>query len=325
MAVYTAVAADDAAALLRRLGLGELRRLDGIRSGIENTNYFVDSSQGRWVLTLFERLGPHEVPYFLGLMEHLAAQGLPVPRPMPDGSGHLLHQVAGKPAALVTRLDGSPIDAPDVAHTAQLGTMLGRLHRAALQAPVERPHGHGLAWWTQAAQRVQGHLEAETRSLLQAELAFQTEVASSAAAQGIPRGAIHADLFRDNVLFAPASADGADTISGLLDFYFAGTEALLFDVAVCLNDWCVDASTGRLVEERAAALTEAYQAERPWAHGEWRLLPAMLRAAALRFWLSRLCDWHLPRPASLLEPKPPEHFERILRERIAQPWLPPKT
>lgn len=327
MAVYTAVAADEAAALLRRLGLGELRRIEGIRSGIENTNYFVDSSQGRWVLTLFERLDAQEVPYFLGLMEHLAAQGLPVPRPMPDGSGQLLHRVAGKPAALVTRLEGSPIDAPDIAHAAQLGAMLGRLHRASVQAPVHRPHGHGLAWWQQAAARVRDHLDTDTRALLQAELVFQTEVAASAAAQALPRGAIHADLFRDNVLFAPkpGSDAGEDLISGLLDFYFAGTDALLFDVAVCLNDWCVDAASGRLVEEPAQALTQAYQAERPWAHGEWRLLPAMLRAAALRFWLSRLCDWHLPRPASLLVPKPPEPFERILRERIAQPWLPSKN
>ncbi len=320
MAVYTDVAFDDASALLASLGLGRLLKLHGIRSGIENTNYFATTDQGEWVLTLFERLPRQELPYYLRLMRHLAAQGLPVPWPQGASEDRLVHTLAEKPAAVVTRLSGSPVGAPGVTHCAQLGRLLGRLHVGAQGFPAHQPHARGLAWWMQTLPQVLPHVTPDESALLQQELQFQQNIADSPAGQALPRGHIHADLFRDNAMFEETLT--GPRLSGVLDFYFAGVDAWLFDVAVCLNDWCIDDATGRMDDERAAALVAAYRNEREWAHGEWRLLPAMLRAAALRFWISRLWDWHLPREASLLTPKDPGHFERVLRQRIDNPWLP---
>lgn len=321
MAVYTAVEHDEAARLLASLGLGRLLSLRGILSGIENTNYFATTDRGDWVLTVFERLPRAELPYYLRLMRHLAAAGIPVPWPQgPDEHG-LVHTLAGKPAAVVTRLSGSPLTSPSAEACAEVGAMLGRMHRAAEGLALDQPHGRGLTWWRSTLPEVLPHVSAAQADLLRSELAHQEAVAASPAGQALPRGAIHADLFRDNALFE--SVDGGPAhLSGFLDFYFAGTDALLFDVAVCLNDWCVDEATGRLETDRAQALVDAYRRLRPWAHGEWRLMPTMLRGAALRFWISRLWDWHLPREASLLTPKDPTHFERILCERIDNPWIP---
>jgi homoserine kinase type II len=166
------------------------------------------------------------------------------------------------------------------------------------------------------------HVSAEQRSLLTEELAFQQQLAASALGAALPRGPIHADLFRDNVMFDDTG--GEDRLCGFFDFYFAGTDMLLFDLAVCLNDWCSDPASGRLVEDRAAALVAAYDRTRELTGAERRALPASMRAAALRFWLSRLWDWHLPREAALLQPKDPAQLERVLRERIAYPWHPPR-
>ena len=320
MAVYTEVSFAEADALLQRLGLGALTELAGIRSGIENTNYYASTARGQWVLTLFERLPRAELPYYLRLMQHLASHGIPVPAPQADAGGELVHTVAGKPASVVTRLPGSHRLAPDATHCTQVGRMLARMHLAGLSAPVSHPHGRGLAWWAETVPVVLPHLQPAQASLLVDELAFQQALADSPAGQALPRGPIHADLFRDNVMFDDTA--GPDTLCGFFDFYFAGTDWLLFDVAVCLNDWCCDLSSGALDEARAAAFVAAYRSERELTHGEIRALPALLRAAALRFWISRLWDWHLPRDAALLVPKDPTHFERVLRDRIARPWHP---
>lgn len=321
MAVYTDVGFDEADRLVRRLGLGALTDLRGIRSGIENTNYYATTARGQWVLTLFERLPREQLPYYLRLMEHLARHGIPVPAPQADDRGEILHTVAGKPAAVVTRLPGSHRLAPGADHAAQVGAMLARAHLAGTDFSFSQPHLRGLAWWHEVAPAVLPHLQPEQASLLSAELAFQDEVAASAAGQALPRGHIHADLFRDNVMFDATA--GEDRLCGFFDYYFAGVDALLFDVAVCLNDWCCQLDTGVLDHERASAFMAAYQGVRPLVSAELRLLPALLRAAALRFWLSRLWDWHLPRSASLLQPKDPVQFERVLRQRIANPWHPP--
>jgi homoserine kinase type II len=320
MAVYTEVAFEQADALCQRLGLGALTELQGIRSGIENTNYYASTTRGQWVLTLFERLAAEQLPYYLQLMQHLAAHGVPVPAPQPDAAGELVHRVAGKPASVVTRLPGSHRNAPDAPHCAQVGEMLARMHVAGGSFAMQQPHMRGLAWWQQTGPVVLPHLAPEQAELLRDELGFQQTLAESAAGLALPRGPVHADLFRDNVMFDDTA--GPDTLCGFFDFYFAGTDALLFDVAVCLNDWCIDQQSGALVEARAAAFTSAYAGARPFTHGEQRLLPAMLRAAALRFWISRLWDWHLPRDAALLQPKDPTHFERVLRASIANPWHP---
>ncbi len=322
MAVYTEVSFAEADHLLRSLGLGELTDLHGIRSGIENTNYYATTTRGQWVLTLFERLGPTQLPYYLRLMEHLARHGIPVPAPQADARGEILHTAAGKPAAVVTRLPGSHRLAPDAAHCEQVGRMLARTHLAGADFTLQQPHLRGLSWWTETVPVVLPQLAAAQAQLLRDELAYQQQLAASPAGAALPQGHIHADLFRDNVMFDETAGD--DRLCGFFDFYFAGVDSLLFDVAVCLNDWCCDLDTGRLVEVRARAFMQAYQEVRPLSSAELRLTPAMLRAAALRFWLSRLWDWQLPRDAALLQPKDPSQFERILRERIDNPWHPPR-
>jgi len=320
VAVFTEVSPEAAAALLARLDAGELVSLQGIGAGIENTNYFVTTRTGEWVLTLFERLNNAQLPFYLGLMQHLARQGLPVPEPRADASGQMLHTVAGKPAALVTRLPGRHQLAPDVHHCAQLGQLLARMHLGVAGFTLKQPNLRGLAWCLQTAPAVRPHLSARQRSLLDAELAFQQQVAASRSYAALARGAVHADLFCDNVLFD--GLPGHEKLTAAFDFYFAGIDTLAYDLAVCLNDWCLDANDASLDEARAQALVAAYQAVRPLPGAEQRLMPALLRAAALRFWLSRLADWFLPRSAALLQPKDPAHFERVLRARIATPWHP---
>lgn len=322
MAVYTEVAFDEAARLVERLGLGQTSALVGIEGGIENTNYFVDTDTGRFVLTVFERLGPAQLPFYLRLMQHLAQRGLPVPEPKVDAAGEILHAIAGKPAAVVDRLVGRSHLAPDAAHCAQVGAVLARMHGAVGDFGMHQPNLRGLDWWRETAPLVRPRLDPAQIELLDAELAFQEQLAGTAAYAALPRGAVHADLFRDNVMF-DADAGGEDRLTGLFDFYFAGVDTFAFDIAVCLNDWCTDVASGRLDEERATAFTRSYAAVRPLSGTERRLLPAMMRAAALRFWLSRLRDLHLPRDAALLTPHDPARFERVLRHCIDEPWHAP--
>jgi homoserine kinase type II len=316
MAVFTEVSRDEAAALVARLSIGQLTELKGIASGIENTNYFVDTTRGRYVLTLFERLTHEQLPFYLHLMKHLAQHGVPVPDPQADASGEILHTVCGKPAAVVDRLEGSHQLAPDIAHCESVGAMLARMHLAGAGYDRYQPNLRGLAWWTETVPVVVPHLTAAQRELIESELAYQQQVAASPAYAALPRGPIHADLFRDNVMFV------GHQLTGFFDFYFAGVDTFGFDIAVCLNDWCTDLESGRLVEERALAFVGAYDAVRPLATGERRLMPALMRAAALRFWVSRLWDFHLPRDASMLKAHDPTHFERVLTHRVAEPWHP---
>lgn len=313
MAVFTEVSDDAARALLRQLQLGELLELRGIEGGIENTNYFVTSERGAYVLTLFERLSASQLPFYLQLMEHLARAGVPVPDPQADARGALLHSVCGKPAALVTRLRGQSQLAPQAAHCAAVGRMLARMHLAGRDFALQQPNLRGLAWWNETAPLVLAHISAPQAALLRAELAYQNHVAASAAYAALPQGPVHADLFRDNVMFE------GERLTGFFDFYFAGRDSWLYDLAVCLNDWCIDWRNGAHHHERAAQLLAAYQGERALTGAERSLLPALLRAAALRFWISRLWDYHLPRQASLLKPHDPAHFERVLRERASHP------
>jgi homoserine kinase type II len=316
MAVFTEVPVEIAAALMARLGLGELQALKGISSGIENTNYFADTAQGRYVLTVFERLTAAQLPFYLQLMRHLAASGIPVPNPQADASGQILHSVCGKPAAVVNRLAGGHQLAPDALHCERVGEMLARMHLAGADYALHQPNLRGLAWWAETVPVVLPHLTPAQRELIAAELAYQQHLAATPAYAALPCGPVHADLFRDNVMFE------GHTLTGFFDFYFAGVDTYLFDIAVCLNDWCIDLDSGRLDEPRASAFMAAYEAVRPLSTDERRLVPALLRAAALRFWISRLWDYHLPRDASMLKPHDPTHFERVLRHRVAEPWHP---
>ncbi|EJL86240.1 homoserine kinase, Neisseria type [Polaromonas sp. CF318] len=315
MAVYTEVSFDEAAAFLNALNLGQLQNIKGAAGGIENTNYFVDTDQGQYVLTLFERLSFEQLPFYLHLMRHLAAHGIPVPDPAGDTKGNILHELKGKPASVVSKLRGHSELAPTAAHCTGVGEALARMHLAGLDYPRRQPNLRGLEWWNETVPVVLPHLTPEQSSLILGELAYQNHVAASSACRSLPQGVVHADLFRDNVMFE----DGK--LTGFFDFYFAGCDTFLFDIAVCLNDWCIDLATGAKDDERSAAFLAAYQAVRPLTAQERQLLPAMQRAGALRFWLSRLWDLHLPREAAVLKAHDPSHFERVLRERLAQPYL----
>ena len=318
MAVYTEVSADNAQALLHTLGLGTLQSLRGIQGGIENTNYFVDSESGAHVLTLFERLSFEQLPFYLYLMQHLAQRGIPVPDPAADAKGNILHKVNGKPAALVNRLRGRSELAPGVAHCAAVGRMLARMHLAGRDFDRRQPNLRGLPWWNETMPVVLPYLDPDQAALLRSELAYQNHVAESSAYAALPCGPVHADLFRDNVMF-DQEPGGQPELTGFFDFYFAGVDTWLFDLAVCLNDWCIDLSDGTADAERTAAFLDAYVAERPLIAQERQLLPAMLRAGALRFWISRLWDFHLPREAAMLQAHDPGHFERVLRARSCHP------
>lgn len=324
MAVYTEVTPEAAAELADQLGLGTVTALRGISSGIENTNYFLtveaapDAAPQDWVLTLFERLSFEQLPFYLYLMQHLAQRGIPVPEPQADAHGEILHRVAGKPAAVVNKLAGGHQLAPSERHCQQVGAMLARMHLAGQDYPRQQPNLRGLSWWTETVPVVLPYLTDTQAELIRDELAFQQALAASPAYAALPRGPIHADLFRDNVMFD--GLPGHEKLTGFFDFYFAGVDTWLFDIAVCLNDWCIDLATGRLDEQRAAAFLQAYDAERALSPEEIHLLPALLRAGALRFWISRLWDFHLPREASMLKAHDPTHFERVLRQRVATPW-----
>ena len=313
MAVFTEVTPQEAQALLTTLDLGTLHTLKGCASGIENTNYFASTDRGDYVLTLFERLSFEQLPFYLHLMDHLARRGIPVPAPQPNDKGEILLTLKGKPAAVVTRLKGANQLHPGPHECAQVGAMLARMHLAGQDYPRRQPNLRGLAWWTETVPVVRPYLSAEQAALIESELAFQQALAAQTDYQRLPQGPIHADLFRDNVMF-----DGAQ-LGGFFDFYFAGCDTWLFDIAVCLNDWCIDLPTGAHHPERALAFASAYQSVRPLEAAERRLLPAMLRAGALRFWISRLWDFHLPREASMLKAHDPTHFERVLRERVERP------
>jgi len=311
MAVFTEVPYDEAAAFLRRVGLGNLRAMAVCSGGIENTNYFVDTDRGEYVLTLFERLAWEQLPFYLHLMQHLAGRGLPVPKPAPDAEGRILHRLKGKPATVVGRLRGRCELSPDARHCGAVGDMLARMHLAGKDYAPHQPNLRGLPWWTETVPALLPYVRKDQCKLLLDELDFQTKVAASPGYAALPRGPVHADLFRDNVMFE------GGCLSGVLDFYFAGCDTFLFDIGVCLNDWCVDLGNGRIDAVRRAAFLNAYQSVRPFVAEEQRLLPALERAAALRFWISRLWDCHIPREAAVLKVHDPSHFERVLRQRVS--------
>jgi homoserine kinase type II len=316
MSVFTKVSHAELAAWLKKYVVGSLVDLQGIAAGIENTNYFVTTSHGRFVLTLFERLTEAELHFYLDLMAHLARHGIPCPSPIANQDNEFLGHLNGKPATLVTCLPGKPIIDPGPAHCAQIGAALAEMHLAGLsfKGGLENPRGQ--AWRRIAAPQVTPFLDPARRELLDSELAFQ-EAQTHA---DLPRGPIHADLFRDNALWndGPPSSPQSSSLGGVIDFYFAGIDTLLFDVAVTVNDWCVDAS-GEIDAARAAALLDAYRGTRAFTADETAAWPAMLRSAALRFWLSRLFDFYLPRPGELTHAHDPEHFRRILERRRNQP------
>jgi homoserine kinase type II len=320
MAVFTPLSRAEAAAFLTQFALGELVELQGIESGIENSNFFLTTDRGRYVLTIFERLTFKQLPFYLELMRHLARRDLPVPEPQENRAGSLLSELKSKPVAIVTRLPGKAVAAPNAAQCALTGEVLARLHLAGADFPMFQPHLRGIGWWKETLPRLERYLSDDTYQRLAEEVIYQDTFFRSTRFERLASGPIHADLFRDNVLIDHTS--GAERIGGLIDFYFAGCSIWLFDLAVTVNDWCIDLATGAFDRPRAEALLDAYQAVRPLTEEEHECWRTVLRAAALRFWISRLDDMHRPRPAELLTPHDPSHFERILARRTEEAELP---
>ncbi len=315
MAVFTAVTLDDLTQWMEQFPLGQAVALQGIASGIENSNFFLTTERGaqrqEYVLTVFENLDFDQLPFYVHLMRHLAERDIPVPAPVANAEGELVVALHGKPAAIVSKLEGSSQMDPRPAHCAEVGALLARMHLAALDFPLHQPNLRALDWWQATMPQVLPYLSPENAGLLQTEVAFQTAFAASETYAQLQRGPVHADLFRNNVMFV------GERLTGCFDFYFAGVDTWLFDLAVTVNDWCIDLASGTLDEARVNALLTAYRAVRPFTAAEEAAWQPMLRAAALRFWLSRLYDFYVPREAEMLTPHDPTHFERILRDRLA--------
>jgi homoserine kinase type II len=308
MAVFTPVSDAQLERWLARYDVGHLLVARGIAQGIENTNYFVDTERGSWVLTLIERIPAQEVPFYVQLMKHLAQHGIPCPEPATDRSGQLWSILNGKPATLVTRLPGAQVDHPDRTHCEVVGRLLARMHLAARDFGPAPANSRGLAWWPEAFAAIGREIGVDQAAVIRDEIAAQQAFAGSDAWR-LPHSPVHADCFRDNVLFDAVAGPG------VIDFYFACEDKWVFDLAVACNDWCVHEGDGELDPARTAALLAGYQSVRVLEPQERAAWPMMLRAAALRFWLSRLYDHYLPRDAEVLSPKDPRWFERILLAR----------
>lgn len=307
MSVFTTVTEAQLRVWLQNYPLGDLLELKGIASGITNTNYFVTTTTGRYVLTLFEKNSADELPYFLDLMSHLAEHDIPCPSPIRMHDGKTLSILNDKPAALVSCLRGKSLEQPSVKHCTEIGLVLARMHVAGTSFDLDMRNPRGAEWRSETAAAVLPFMSEELRTFLQTELKQQ-----AAHEMGdLPRGVIHADLFRDNVLF-----DG-DALGGLIDFYYACNDALLYDLAIAVNDWCFE-SDGCLDQERVSALLDAYQSVRVLTEAETAAWPMMLRIAALRFWLSRLYDMYFPQEGELIHAKDPLHFQHILQCHVTQ-------
>jgi len=305
MSVFTTVTPQQLSAWLKAYPLGELLDLQGIASGITNTNYFVTTSTGRYVLTLFEANTAEELPYFLDLMSHLAQHQVLCPAPMRNIAGNSLGELNGKPAALISRLKGRSLEVPTAVHCAEVGRILATMHLAGESFTARMENPRGSQWRLTIGKQLVDLLSAEDRALLQAALSAEARQSLD----GLPQGVIHADLFRDNVLF-----DG-DQMGGVIDFYYACNDVLLYDVAIAVNDWCA-AQDGSLNPKLTIALLKAYHAVRPLTELEHQAWPGQLMNAALRFWLSRLYDAHFPNTGELTHAKDPTQFRKILQQRI---------
>ncbi|MEY3807949.1 MAG: hypothetical protein RI893_925 [Pseudomonadota bacterium] len=300
MSVFTCITRLQLDQFFDGYSLGAVLSFEGIKDGIDNTNYFVTTEQGSFVLTLFESLTAQELPHFLNLLSHLGDSSLLCPRPQRDRQEKQLSQLEGKPAAIFKRLPGLAVALPSALHCQEIGLQLASLHRCTQHYVFPMKNSNNLSAYNKVLQKIAAHLSAADSELIIDELAFQAENSLIK----LPQGVIHGDLFRDNVLFE------GDRLSGLLDFYSACTDTLLLDVAIAANDWCYE--NGSINKEKLMALLFAYQSLRPLESSEKQQWPVILRAGALRFWLSRLEHQYYPRTGALIQQKDPLIFRRIL-------------
>ncbi len=307
MSVYTWIDPQELETFLLNYNVGNLLDYQGISVGVENSNYFVTTSVDRYVLTLFESIGFDDLPYYLDLMAFLSEHKVPSAHPLADREGNYLRRFKDKPAALVQRLSGTSIEQPNILQCQAIGAAMGRLHRVGQAFSGRREHTRGPRWRRATGQRLLAHLDGEDAELLRAELHFQEQYGRT----GLPWGVIHGDLFRDNALFV------GDELTGIIDFYYACNNVLLYDLAVTVNDWCFRADG--LLEREVLALLTAYHEQRPLQDNEHKQWPQMLRVAALRFWLSRLQDKLFPRPSEseMILVKDPDECKHILVSHVA--------
>lgn len=306
MAVYTDVTAEDLAEFLSSYAIGDVLSYKGIAEGVENSNYLLHTSAGYYFLTLYEkRVAVKDLPFFLGLMAHLAKHGISCPQPVVNKNGIALGTLAGRPAAIIDFLEGVWPRRPTATHCAAVGQVLAKMHLAGADFSMKRPNALSVSGWRplfdQAAARADS-VQHGLRDLLAVEL----DHLEKAWPKSLPQGVIHADAFPDNVLFL------GDKLSGLIDFYFACNDALAYDVAICLNAWCFEIDHSFNVT-KARAFLNAYTRERKLSAAEQQALPLLARGAAIRFLLTRLVDWLNVPPGALVRPKDPLEYVRKLR------------
>jgi homoserine kinase type II len=306
MAVYTDVAVDELAAFLSAYDLGELLAYKWIAEGVENSNFLLHTSRGYYILTLYEkRVAASDLPFFLALIEHLAARGLTCPQPVKNRAGEALGRLAGRPAAIVTFLDGMWIRRPSAVHCAGLGRALADLHLAGADFAMTRANALSVAGWRALYESAKDRADGVQKGLA-AAIAAELDLLAASWPRDLPQGVIHADLFPDNVFFL------GDRLSGLIDFYFACSDTLAYDVAICLNAWCFEPDHAYNVT-KGRALLQAYAGKRALSDAERAALPLLARGAATRFLLTRLVDWLNVPPGALVKPKDPLEYYRKLR------------
>ncbi len=339
MSVYTTVTQTQLTEWLQNYSLGALQHMQGILSGIENTNYFVTTSQGKFVLTLFEHMGAAELPYYAQLMAHLAARGFTCPSPVANSHGEFIGELNGKPALLVTCLPGESVVHVSPMQCGQVGAALAQLHHAGQGFTQRMLNPRGPHWWKSYLQLLRRKVTPAELRLIESEIDFQAQHAHA----DLPRGVIHGDLFRDNVLFERVDNTGSGNalqrnnvnaggvndlpgnisskhgrIGGVIDFYFAGDDVLLLDVAVTANDWCLRPNA-TLDVDQLAALLRGYRPDNKYSDAEKSAWPILLRAAALRTWLGRLGYNHFPLQGEMTFTKDAGLYQRLLQQHIDAP------
>ncbi|MDX9999002.1 MAG: homoserine kinase [Phenylobacterium sp.] len=314
MAVYTDITDEELAQLLAEFDLGAPLSFKGVAEGVENSNFLLETEKGRYFLTVYERrVREDDLPFYLGLMRHLAEQGFPCATPIPNKAGQLIQRVRGKPAAVVSFLPGLSVRRPSAAHCREAGRGLAWLHEAGQGFPMSKPNDLGPQSWAPLFAGLRADAE-RLKPGMAAQIESDLDLLARGWPAGLPTGVIHADFFPDNVFFQ------AQMFAGAIDFYFACTDAYAYDIAIALNAWCFEPD-GSFNITSARALVAGYESRRPLSAAERRALPILAHGAAMRFFLTRLHDWHATPPGALVRPKDPMEYERKLAVHRAAPDL----